>query len=86
MCSKEYFVTKYLGPPSDSLIKKPFASMENRHSKPKLILELERLVLDDNNFPFLVYYNYFADIKALHVEWKESLYEKQPTLDDIFEA
>jgi len=31
-----------------------------------------------------VYYDYFRDIKELHIEWKESLYEKTFTVDDFF--
>ena len=62
---------QYLGPPSESLLK-------------KLPMETSNVSRMNANGSSDVYYDYFRDIKELHIEWKESLYEKTFTVDDFF--
>lgn len=62
----------YLGPPRDSLLKtlpkcaQITQSQEEHHPQDKS---------QDNIY---IYGDYFVDLKSLHNEWKESLYEKDP--------
>ena len=66
-------IPKYLGPPDDSLMKKlPECALPSK---------LKYKFNDDKEY---IYYDFFPDIKALHAEWKESLYEKIPDIDDFF--
>ena len=60
-------IPEYLGPPDDSLLKSIGGSPCTDSQKSKAAIK--------NNEDY-IYYDYFADIKALNREWKESLYEK----------
>lgn len=65
-------VPQYLGPSSESLLKK----------LPMKTLDVSRMTANDSCD---VYYDYFRDIKELHRELRESMYEKTFTVDSDVE-